>query len=83
MVIVIELTLLYKKYTVSVNYKYHNFYKLFTRGEGVDRTFKSIEDVKKRYFPGDYKKEQWDSMTPAEKGVFLAQETITSVRKDL
>ena len=83
MVIGIRLTLSHKKYTVSVNYKYYNFYKLFTRGEGVDRTFKNIEDVKKRYFPRAYKKEQWDNMTPAEKGIFLAQETITSVKEGL
>jgi len=47
------------------------------------QSFRSIEDVKKHYFPDSYKREVWKNMTPAEKGRFLAQETIESVKKDL
>lgn len=41
--------------------------------------FRSIEDVEKHYFPEQFKKNQWDKMTPEEKGRALATETIEKI----
>ncbi|MCK5015173.1 MAG: hypothetical protein KAS66_15290 [Candidatus Omnitrophica bacterium] len=42
--------------------------------------FRSIEEVEKQYFPDHFKKNQWDKMTPEEKGRAMAAETINRVR---
>lgn len=40
------------------------------------RVFRSIEEIKKHYFPIAYKKEQWEKMSPEEKGRQMAKETV-------
>ena len=40
------------------------------------RTFRSVDDIKKCYFPEAYKKEQWEKMSPEEKGRQMAKEVI-------
>lgn len=40
------------------------------------KTFRSMEEIKKCYFPSAYKKEQWEKMTPEEKGRQMAIEVI-------
>ena len=47
------------------------------------KTFRSLKEIKQHYFPGTYEKEQWDKMTPAEKGKHLAEETIKEVRNNV
>lgn len=43
--------------------------------------FKNIDAVKKHYFPKAYVKEQWDNMTPEQKGKHMAEETIESIKR--
>lgn len=47
------------------------------------RIFRSIGEIKECYFPDAYKKEQWDNMTPKEKGRYLALEIINKVKAGL
>lgn len=43
-------------------------------------TFVNIDLVKKEYFPNTYKKEQYNKMTPEQKGKSLAEETIKKLK---
>ena len=40
------------------------------------KIFRSIEEIKKCYFPDAYKKEQWENMTLEEKGRQMAIEVF-------
>lgn len=43
--------------------------------------FKSINTVRKYYFPRTYEKEHWDKMIPEEKGKHVVMETIELIKQ--
>ena len=45
------------------------------------RTFRSLDEIKKHYFPNTYKKEQWEKMSPKEKGIQMAKEVIEHFKR--
>ncbi|MCK4666921.1 hypothetical protein KAU33_09240 [Candidatus Dependentiae bacterium] len=45
------------------------------------RTFRSMNEIKKYYFPDAYKKEQWEKMSPKEKGIQMAKEVIEGFKR--
>ena len=47
------------------------------------KVFRSITEVKQHYFPDAYKKEQWEKMTPEEKGRQLGIETINKIKRGI